>query len=93
MELPKQEAVEAKKRPMKEVIHEEWAQKYSEAGVSIPDMQEVFLAIESKDKNIVNGNCELMIDGVKVSFPQTWQNGWAILEKVYSTVLESKKSN
>ena len=89
MESPKPQE---QNRPENEVIHEEWVKKYDSAGVSIPDIQEVLTAVETRDQNIVGENYELTVGGVKVQFPKTWQNGWAILEKVYSTVLESKKN-
>ncbi len=77
-------------KPMNEVIHDQYQARYESAGVPIPDIDKTLEAVRTRLYYVNGENCELDIDGVMVIFPKTWQNEWAIIEKIYNTVLDSK---
>lgn len=81
-----------KEMSMFEVIHRDNCAKFKEAGIQEPDwetIQELWKNRED-EKYIKGENRELDYNGIVITFPVSWQNEWAMLDKIYETIFESQ---
>lgn len=80
-------------RPWNEVAHEEFEAIFKANGLMMPERSEVLELVKNREQFIVGDNIELDYHGIKIVFPKTWQNGVAILDLVYKTILEYRAEN
>ena len=75
------------------LFHKSFTADFEEAGLQIPTLEDINKAINERNSHANGQDYELEVGGVKVNIPSGMNFDWEIAEKIFETLLMSKKRN